>query len=363
MATRQERLQQVTNFSDEIKARFESSGRWEYERFLGNGSYGITVLLRERDQLAVHPKRIALKLARKGSLSGIAQLRNELKFLKILRGAMHIVRMAASCDNLHSVNREADSRSAFGPLQGLMKGPAVALEYLDQGDLVTLKIDIDGDRTLIRACIGMAYPLERPEDTQSVQETVPTDGTRPRGIIHQDLATRNIVLGSGDGLDEHHVGYLFKLIDFGSTREYDLPRGPRDNLYDCARLMLQMLDFEPIFSFPTVWRDELTRVGNILPPEDNPNDDPFPHVDFDLRDLIARCLYVDAQKRPTLQEALEEAQRAVARDPDTFPDPEEETDERIRDFFQKFIHDVPDNMRTPRARGKSTDEQTGDAPA
>ncbi|KAI0183386.1 kinase-like domain-containing protein [Xylaria flabelliformis] len=358
MATREARLQQVTDFSNEIKARFESSGHWEYERFLGNGSYGITVLLRERDQLAVNPKRIALKLARKGSPSGMAQLRNELKFLKTLRGAMHIVRMASSCDNLHSINKEADSRSAFGPLQGLMKGPAVALEYLDKGDLVTLKIDIDGDQTrmpnkvlwslflcLIRACIGMAYPLERPEETQSVLETVPADGTRPRGIIHQDLATRNIVLGSGDGLDEHHVGYLFKLIDFGSTSEYDLPRGPRDNLYDCARLMLQMLDYEPIFSFPTVWREELTRVGSILPPEDNPNDDPFPHVDFDLRDLIARCLYVDAQKRPTLQEALEEAQRAVARDPDTFPDPEEETDERIRDFFQKFIHDVPDNMR------------------
>ncbi|KAI0546676.1 kinase-like protein [Xylaria curta] len=343
MAAREARLRAVTRFSNEIKDRFESSSHWEYERFLGNGSYGVTVLLREKDQLAAaDQKRIALKLARKGSSAGTTQLQNELKYLKILRGAMHIVKMVASCDDLRLAN---GGHSAFGPLQGLMQGPAVALEYLDQGDLVTLKIDIDNFQTLIRACIGMAYPLERPEGAPSVLETVRTDGTGPRGIIHQDLATRNIVLGSGDGLDEHSVGYLFKLIDFGITKEYDLPRGPRDNLYDCAYLMYQMLDYEPIRNYPADWKGQLTRAGNIVPLEADYSDDPFPRVDFDLRDLIARCLYVDARKRPSLQEALDEALAAVVRDPETFPDPDEETDEAISDFFQRFIHDVPDNMR------------------
>ncbi|KAI1746027.1 kinase-like protein [Xylaria scruposa] len=359
-AMREARLRAVRDFSDEVKGRFESASYWEYERFLGNGTYGMTVLLREKDQLAAaDPKRIALKLAKRGNRAGTLQLRNELKFLKILRGAMHIVNMVASCDDLNSVNGgDVASRSVFGPLQALMQGPAVALEYLDQGDLVTLKIDIDNFQQrmpnrvlwslftcLIRACIGMAYPLEGPEGTPSVLETVRTDGTGLRGIVHQDLAARNIVLGSEDGIEEHGIGYLFKLIDFGNTREYDLPRGPRDNLYDCAKLIYQLMDYEPIQNYPAVWKDHLTRAGNIVPMEADYSDDPFPRVDFDLRDLVARCLYVDAAQRPTLQEALDAGLAAVVRDPETFPDPDDETDEAIRDFFQRFIHDVPDDMR------------------
>ncbi|KAI1753564.1 kinase-like protein [Xylaria castorea] len=382
MAGRQMRMQQLVSFANEIKTRFESSNYWEYEKFLGNGAFGVTILLREMGRLVVRRKRIAIKLARRNT-TGTQQLINEIKFLKRLRGAKHIIKMVASCDDLRSFStvearrREEESpgalrrvvdvfgklvrlppSAAFSPLEGVLEGPAVALEYLDKGDLVTLKIDIDNDQVhvpnrvlwslflcLIRACIGMAYPLERPENTRSVLETVPTDGTKPCGILHQDVAPRNIMIGSGDGLDEHHVGNLFKLIDFGCAREYDPPRGPPENLFDCARIMFQMLDYEPIASLAVVWKNGSTRAGNILPPEDDLDDDPFPMVDLDLRDLIARCLYADARKRPTLQEALDEAQKAVARDPDTFPEPDEETDDSILEFFQVYIHDAPDCFR------------------
>ncbi|KAI0459941.1 kinase-like protein [Xylaria acuta] len=378
MPSKAVKMMQLASLAQDIKERFQSSKYWEYEKFLGNGAYGLTLLLREMDRFVVRQKRIAIKLARSGAAER-AQLKNELKILKRLRGAKHIVKMVASCDDLRSVSTYASRikeqtnplgsivgvfgkltrlppSAAFVPLEGIMEGPAVALEYLDKGDLVSVKIrtDYDGEvmpnkvlwslfLCLIRACIGMAYPLERPEGSRSILETIPADGPRASGVIHNDVAPRNIMIASGDGLEEHHIEHMFKLIDFGSARVYDPPRGPRENIYDCAKTMFGMLDFIPIGSYPVVWKDGVTRAGNILPPEDEPDNDPYPLIDLDLRDLIARCMYSDAAKRPSLQEALETGQRALAKDLDDFPEPDEETDESIRDFFQRYIFDVPES--------------------
>ncbi|KAI0490564.1 kinase-like protein [Xylaria cf. heliscus] len=372
MAARRLRIMQLEHFAREIQNRFESSHYWEYEKFLGNGSYGVTVLLRETNRLVVRQKRIALKLAQRRS-QGVPQLRNELKWLKRLRGARHIVRMLASCDNLIDyVDDEAKKnqnsglftsvvqlfgklvrlppREAFGPLAGLMDGPAVALEYLDQGDLLSLKRHVDDDGVTIpnkilwslflcltRACIGMAYPLARQETQGSILETIP-NGVLPSGIIHNDVATRNIMIASADdNLDEHNIGHMFKLIDFGSTREYEFPRGAPENLYDIAFAVASMMDPNTITQLPMVWKSEITRLGSIIPSELDPNDDPYPHVDLALRDLIARCSYIEPSKRPSLYDALNAAEKALERAPDTFPDPPEETDDSIREFFQEYI--------------------------
>ncbi|KAI8952273.1 kinase-like protein [Xylaria longipes] len=380
MAARRQRVAQLEIFAREIQERFETSKYWEYEKFLGNGSYGVTVLLRETNLFVVRQKRIALKLARRGAAAGIQQLRTELRYLKRLRGAKHIVRMVASCDNLNSFRTAEQQRNdataspikrivesfgkllrlspttAFGPLEGLMQGPAIALEYLDKGDLVRLKENMDVAQEilpnrvlwslflcLIRACIGMAYPLGRPEGTPSVLETIPADGTRPGAICHNDIAARNVMIASGDGLDEHGINHLFKLIDFGSAQVYGPPRGPPENLFDCAKVMFYLMSTDQIPLFPTVFKGEITRAGSILPDEDNPNDDPYSQIDLDLRDLVARCMYADSSKRPTLQQALDEALAALNKDLEDFPDAYEETDDNIRGVFQDYIFDVPDN--------------------
>lgn len=85
----------------------------------------------------------------------------------------------------------------------------------------------------------MAYPVGSPLGTQSVLETIPNDGTPPQGIIHNDIAARNVMLGTGDGLDEHSQGNIFKLIDFGEAAAMDDGKmGAAENLRAISKVMI-----------------------------------------------------------------------------------------------------------------------------
>ncbi|KAI0443891.1 kinase-like protein [Xylaria telfairii] len=383
MASRQERRRFLENFSTEVQNAFTTHSKyWEYEKFLGNGAYGVTVLLREKAYLVARQKRIALKLSMRGRAAA-SLLKREIELLKQLRGAKHIVRMLASCENVRELRKSQLRKqkisltrvfARFGPLvrippitvfdalDTVLDVPAAALEYLDKGDLLSFKTFIEKNEIsipnrvlwslflcLIRACIGMAYPLERPEGTRDVLETIPNDDTTPSTLVHNDMAPRNVMITSGDGLDEHHVGNMFKLIDFGAATEYWPPRGSPDNLYDCSRLIVQFLG-RPVPAIEPrenqdVWKGEYTRQGQILPSEEGALNDPYPRVDIDLRDLIARCAYANMNKRPTLQQALDAALAGVAKKAEEFPDPAQETDDQIRQFWQTVIFDAPANFR------------------
>lgn len=85
MATKEERRRRLEIFSNEVKNAFTARSKyWEYEKFLGNGAFGVTVLLREKAYLVARQKRIALKLARKGGVPWAAdQLRREIGRLKV----------------------------------------------------------------------------------------------------------------------------------------------------------------------------------------------------------------------------------------------------------------------------------------
>ncbi|KAJ2998655.1 hypothetical protein NUW58_g251 [Xylaria curta] len=256
-------LQQLLAFKQQIEECFESCQYWEYEKLLGNGSFGITVLVREIDRYVTHQNRLAIKLK--------------------LHGAIHIVKILASCESILGLSNDIKSdedlledtfqkfgklssippHTAFTPLKSIMDGPALALEYLDKGDFITFKMGLDKEGKL---------------------------------------------------MPNRHV-------------------------------MLSTISVVPINLRSAVWKGELSRAGNILPALDNSKDDPFPQIDMDLRDLIARCMYVNSAKRPSLQEALDMAKTALSRAPDTFPDPDIETDDAIREFWQEHLHDVPAEFR------------------
>ncbi len=70
----------VTEFARSMENNFETSKYWEFERILGLGSFGVTILLKEREHAVEHRKRIALKLAQVG---GVKQLENEIKWLRV----------------------------------------------------------------------------------------------------------------------------------------------------------------------------------------------------------------------------------------------------------------------------------------
>lgn len=207
-----------------------------------------------------------------------------------LSGAKHIVRMLASCESLrvsekggkYSVIRinpnqgvQTHFDTVFDSLAGMM-GPMVALEYLDRGDLLALigrvkdrnkrlpnrvlwsiflcsrsnQISLhmslisifheypDTKKTLlqvVRACIGLAYPIGGPPNGPSVFEVIPEGGRLvkpPANITNSDITLRNMMLATGDELEEHQVGQMVKMIDLGLITEVKGgERGPLSNIF------------------------------------------------------------------------------------------------------------------------------------
>ncbi|KAI1305725.1 kinase-like protein [Xylaria venustula] len=357
-----------------MQNNFQTSKYWEFERVLGAGTFGLAVLLKEKDHAVNNVKRMTLKLAQS---FGAEQLENEIHWLKRLHGAKHIVKMLASCDDLVShvketekwnaltqdidlaIERSGDIENippitAFDTLNG-MWGPALAIEYLENGDLWAFVQQLDQQGTippnrvlwsfflcLVRACIGMASPIGSSLDQPSILETIPTDGRPPFQLNHGDIALRNIMLGSLDGLDEHKASPPIKLIDFGSATE-DSRRGESPvstNIRAIAQIIGDIIELDTMRERLVKCRGKRTYAGILLP--DPSGYDPYPMVDRELRDLLARCMYENWQDRPRLQELLYITSRAVlTKTPESFPDPAKETDAAIRQFWQRFIYDAP----------------------
>ncbi|TGJ86997.1 hypothetical protein E0Z10_g1738 [Xylaria hypoxylon] len=185
----------------------------------------------------------------------------------------------------------------------------------------------------------MAYPIGSRVGSPPILETVPTDGTPPQGIQHNDIAIRNVMLGIGDGIDEHHLGHIFKLIDFGQAdATYNPNLGPPGNLFSISEYVAFFINMANINQRQQViYKGFETRGGQLLPQYWG---EPYPWLDPDLAGLIAECMYDDWTRRPTLQQALDRASDAVLnKTAESFPEPEEETDDAITDFVQQFVPD------------------------
>ncbi|KAI0536582.1 kinase-like domain-containing protein [Xylaria digitata] len=295
----------IIEFARSVEENYENAKYWEFEKLLGAGGFGVAILAREREYIGAYRKRIAIKLAQP---AGVRSLQKEIEWLKILNGGKHIVEMLAYCDDLIAAANEADKRNklmetiesafvnfgklstvppmtAFDTLAGV-KGPALALEYIEGGDLLNF--------------------------------------IRP-----------------GDGLDEHYVGQTLKLIDFGAAFDYLVPRnGPQDNLYDAAQIIVNLFDTLPMRKVVVRWENIDTRAGAILPIG---GQDPMSYIDMELRHLIARCMDTSPYRRPPLEEVLRITTQAVfTRKPASFPEPRLETNHAIRRWWQQILYDASD---------------------
>ncbi|GAW12380.1 hypothetical protein ANO14919_017460 [Xylariales sp. No.14919] len=364
--------QAAIDLARSVEQNYAQSKYWEFERFLGAGSYGVAVLVRERKDTSKPRTRMAVKLAQ---AAGVRELQKEIMWLKTLNGAKHIVKILAYCDDLVAASKEAAKQSAasgvlravrrsntapvpimtaFDTLVG-MKGPALAIEYIEGSDLLHFIRDgllRKGERPpnkvlwslflcLVRATIGMAYPIGAAIGEPPILETIPDDARPERAIVHGDVAPRNVMIQPGDELGEHKIGQSLKLIDFGAAFEFLTPNGgPQGNLYDAAEIIINLFGNLPMRKVVVTWESYDTRAGIILPQN---GEDPFPEVDLELRSLLARCMYTSPYRRPPLDEVFEIANNAVTtKNEGAFPNPERETPDAIRAFWQKFFFDLPE---------------------
>ncbi|KAI8623297.1 kinase-like domain-containing protein [Xylariaceae sp. FL1651] len=366
--------EQARVLATELRNYFARSKIWQYERALGNGAYGVAVLLRQPDHVKGRGKRVVLKRALR---NGAAELRHEILVLKMLRGSSHSAQMLACCEDLAAF--AIPGRSIFGLTSQIstllsrvkrlfysppnlqtvfrtlreLEGPAILQEYVENGTLTDLQErmkvkDIHLPNRvlwrfylcLVRACVGLAYPPHRPEGSTPVLETIPTDGTPPGDLLHGDIAGRNIMIGDGfQELFEHWLTPELKMIDFGNARESEnRGEGPRENIYRVSIELLRLINRGPVQTraprYVSVFNGIETAATCILPVNGVPT---FPKLCPVLRDLLVEALSTNKANRPTLQQMLQRTEQAVHKIPSPFlelPLPQ------VQDILQQLIYDV-----------------------
>ncbi|KAI0476847.1 kinase-like domain-containing protein [Xylaria cf. heliscus] len=354
----------------EIERSFSSSQLWEFEMFLGNGSYGVVVLLRDKDPLLPFDQtRIVLKQPIVAG-RGVDELRREIQALERLRGSFHIAQLLASCDDVAAANssRVSGFRTLGTPFSTVfdilrksrVKGPAMLLEYLENGSLsnlaqrVAVVRGLQGRRIilpnrllwsfyfcLVRACVGMAYPPEAPESSPLVLETIPPNRQR-YGLVHGDIAFRNIMVGDRDpaGPPEHHLAPQLKLIDFGCMRvSGDGSEAVTENIADISSEVVDLVCLNSGVNTMSInyaqFNGIRTMASAIVPV---PGTDPFPHLDHELRDLLIRGCAVSRGNRPSLQEMLRRTEQGMKKPASSYPGQEiAESDDSIEELIQTLV--------------------------
>ncbi|KAJ8130237.1 hypothetical protein O1611_g3391 [Lasiodiplodia mahajangana] len=360
----------------ELRTTFAHSRAWEFEKTLGNGSYGLTVLLRDRDPLNTrHRRRVVLKRSVTVEL-GDRDLINEMIFLKVLRGNAHIVQLIAATPDTGDFKKRRASliRRAVGRIIGLFSigwfrnppqdvfgtlsisgGPALLLEFCENGDLVTL-IDraVTNELTLpnrllwsfflclCRAAIGMAWPKEG--DAGAPQEIEEIRRRDPRGIVHRDIAARNIVINTTENdVPEHALAPKLKLIDFGMARESGEGAAALSlNIIDLCAVMITLITrrhFRIEFGNPGLYNGIETYATGIIPPY-IAGENPAPNLDPELRTLIVECMSINERRRPAIEVILRRVREGAEKNASTYVNSAQESDLAIKQLIDQLLHDA-----------------------
>ncbi|KAI0554547.1 hypothetical protein F4679DRAFT_596480 [Xylaria curta] len=176
---------------------------------------------------------------------------------------------------------------------------------------------------LIRACVGMAWPPDGPD----VVLEVPAP-SEPLTLAHMDLHSGNVMFGNIDEKElEHRTVPVAKLIDLGEANERPVGEAivPPDplamNRYDNVLLLTthrpntgrrnQGID-KNILDVGVLMANLIANVpGFAITCRRNMMNTSFhPYLDQDLRLLVQRCLAVDPENRPRLEELIELVGRA-----------------------------------------------------
>ncbi|TRX87855.1 hypothetical protein FHL15_011244 [Xylaria flabelliformis] len=323
----------------EIRNAFSTSKLWEFERTLGNGSQGITVLIKNKSLLDRRPKRVVLKRSIRDDDDAI----EDVSYTRPRAGKI----AAFARRNFGMI--ENPPQNIFKILH-LRRGPALILE-VKNGSLQSFQYKISQRRIklpnrilwswlycLTRACIGMTYEKEGFEDGPLELETL-QEGPGLFPVHHRDIAARNVMVADR----ELQVPELPKLvlIDFGlagwADNDYYAQQG---NMYEIAMVMVHLTIADLALHGQVrnaVHNGIRTRAGLILP--DN-GVDPLPLLDPDLRDLLARMLNTASGQRPELEQVFEEVRVGMLKDAAAYPGNPCETDDYIRDLLQGLLNDA-----------------------
>ncbi|KAI0389030.1 hypothetical protein F5Y17DRAFT_450521 [Xylariaceae sp. FL0594] len=367
----EEREREIVDLQERLmRSILDKSKLWELEKVLGNGTFGVTMLITNRDPLHIH-KRRRLVLKRSLLMNDVyrnEELIKESHSLQRMRGNAHHLQMIASSEEVNYYRRKVSFESpqlpwwrrllgAFkNPPKNLIRsishldGPAVLLEYMENGDLLTMweRIWRAGvpipNRLLwkiylcmIRAVIGMAYPPGGPPGAPTKIEQLPQDNKEPGRFTHNDIALRNVMIG-GRWLNdsEHKVIPIFKVIDYGMSSYSRTPEEAiHRNLAAVARTMIWMLggpDAGNLIGQLTQTDDYHTIANGLVNPDD------WPNLDNDLRELLMESLALEDFMRPGLREAYNRVLRGASKPPEVFAGRQiEESNIFIDEFLDRYL--------------------------
>ncbi|KAI1125919.1 kinase-like domain-containing protein [Nemania abortiva] len=361
----------------DLSLSFAHSREWVFEKFLGNGTYGVTALLRDRDPLSNrHHKRVVLK--RSLAVQGNKDLLNEIIMLKLMRGNAHHAQIITSTDDVANYRRKPrpmvirvmrrfldlfqiglfsnPPKNVFRTLS-ISDGPALLMEYLEGGDLLHMmerqnrlnlrlpnRILWSFFLCLVRASVGLSYPKQGGVDAPQELEEVKGE---EKGILHGDLFPRNIMIGSVENdVPEHVTIPRLKLIDFGMAVEASGGRqaiaAARNNL-SVAELMITLITRNP-FVFDLKFTGEYEGILTGATPIISAGAPyggalPFPRLDRDLRLLLVECLNVVEADRPPMDQLLRRARLGAAKPVSAYPILDiEESDRYINETLTRLVY-------------------------
>ncbi|KAI3319000.1 kinase-like domain-containing protein [Xylariaceae sp. AK1471] len=339
----------------EIRDHFNSQCLFKYEDLIGRGSFGMAFRVIQRGNK--HTRRLIVKRSLDDETAD--ELRNEIRTMERLNGSAHIASVIATHDDPSPPRRPLRTlkqlvaklkRKQHAMLIGL-RGPALVIEYLENGDLNRVRERawnygrVLPNRILwsflfclVRACVAMAFPPNKPPDTAPQLETIPTNAAAPGDLRHGDMHSANILVGTANDFPEHAIVPPLKLIDFGLATQR--ASAVRDNIMDIGRNMITLIARQSLTLQlgRTMYKGIDTMATEILPGSGSA----YPTLDPDIRDLMALCLANDPADRPDLATLLQITQDAVNnKDAASFsPNDHLETDEEIRRVLQMIVYDA-----------------------
>ncbi|KAK8039393.1 hypothetical protein PG993_007804 [Apiospora rasikravindrae] len=362
--------------------------RFKYVDYMGSGSYGACVRLRELWENGTMRRDIVIKQA--NTEAHRQELRWEIDRLKRIAGGLHIVQLL-DIENSPFFDFDVDepglaqfnpdrariNRAAYES-EGYLLGPMLAIELLENGSVKDFIQKAQAHNVprlpnrliwrfflcLVRACVAMAYP--RRSGKEQFFEVIPAGDQAPSDFTHTDWQPGNVMLG-GIYLEhfEHQITPILKLIDFGVWQDAvqfnllynDLnEKGVAHNIFGAASVIFSTialdLDLYIVWDTPvqfTVQRDGQTRSIATLARDMVQNLDSSPkyaHLDRELVSVIAQCLASNPADRPSLPDLFNWLLQGVMRSPADYDvgvvgGNAQETDLGVLELLQRIIYEAP----------------------
>ncbi|RWA08873.1 hypothetical protein EKO27_g6232 [Xylaria grammica] len=342
------------NVEYETRTAITSSRLWELERVLGHGSYGLTMLLRDRDPLTFRDhRRVVLKRALVPEV-GVDDFVREATALEDLRGHSHISQLIAWARNTRQFQRTGRGqriRQVFRRLLGAVgrnrpetifralgniAGPAILSEYQPNGNLANIML-LQYENNIIlpnRLLWGFYHCSELPPLIPSILSWETSNMawlTKASG--------RNIMLGNTEpAVRVHQALPKLVLIDFGLSQRVPPGNEQMLMLINPRRLENGQAALEPV-----QWGGFLTLASGIL------DEAQYPTLDPDLRQLLAESFRCTAdyqpERRPSLAETYLRTRRGTRKEPSEYPYQLRlfERDDSLRALLDAILYDVNHN--------------------